>query len=95
MPTTASAETSPAHCAGTSAPMNSEAIRICVGQRPLHRAKLLVMMAISRSRGLSMMRVATTPAALQPKPIIMLSDCLPCAPAFLKRLSRLKATRGR
>ena len=49
--------------------MKMLAIRICVGQRPLHSAKLLVMIAISRSRGLSMMRVATTPAALQPKPI--------------------------
>ena len=56
---------------------------------------LLVMMAMSRSRGLSMMRVAMTPAALQPKPIVMLSACLPCAPARAKARSRLKATRGR
>ncbi len=75
--------------------MNSVATRICVGQRPLHRAKLLVIMAISRSRGLSMTRVATTPAALQPKPIIMLSACRPWAPVCLKARSRLKATRGR
>ena len=75
--------------------MNSEAIRIWVGQRPLQRAKLFVRMAISRSRGLSMIRVATTPAALQPKPIIVLIACLPCAPAFSKSRSRLNATRGR
>ena len=57
--------------------MKSVAIKITVGQRPLHRAKLLVTMAIMRSRGLSMMRVEIMPAALQPKPIIMLSDCFP------------------
>ena len=85
----------PARYAGTRAPMKSVAIRICVGQRPLQSAKLLVMMAIRRSRGLSMTRVATTPAALQPKPIIMLNACLPCAPDLWKMLSRLKATRGR
>ena len=52
-------------------------------------------MAISRSRGLSMIRVATTPAALQPNPIMVVMACLPWAPAFLKSQSRLKATRGR
>ena len=40
-----------------------------VGNRPLQGTKLLVMMAISRSRGESMIRQPTTPAALQPKPI--------------------------
>ncbi len=75
--------------------MKIVAIRIWVGQRPLHKAKLLVMMAISRSRGLSMIRVAMTPAALQPKPIIIDRDCLPWAPLRLKTLSRLNATRGR
>jgi hypothetical protein len=53
------------------------------------------MMAMSRSRGLSMIRVATTPAALQPKPIIVVMACLPCAPDFLKKRSKLNATRGR
>jgi hypothetical protein len=66
--------------AGTAPPMKIVAIRICVGQRPLHSEKLLVMIAISRSRGLSIMRVATTPAALQPKPMHIVSACLPCAP---------------
>ena len=42
-----------------------------------------------------MIRVATTPAALQPKPIIVVMACLPCAPDFLNNRSRLKATRGR
>ena len=43
--------------------MKIEAMRIWVGQRPLHSAKLLVRMAIRRSRGLSMMRVETMAAA--------------------------------
>ena len=58
-------------------------------------AKLLVMMAISRSRGLSMMRVETIAAALQPQPIAIVSACLPCAPTRLNMRSRLNATRGR
>jgi hypothetical protein len=36
---------------GTNAPINNVAIRICVGQRPLHNAKLFVIMAINLSRG--------------------------------------------
>ncbi len=75
--------------------MKIEAIRIWVGQRPLQRAKLLVMIAINRSRGLSMMRVETIAAALQPQPMAMVRACLPCAPTRLKTRSRLKATRGR
>ena len=58
-------------------------------------AVLLVMTAINLSLGLSMIRVAITPAALHPNPIIMLRDCFPWAPALRNRLSRLKATRGR
>jgi hypothetical protein len=54
-----------------------------------------VSIAISRSRGLSIIRVAVIPAALQPKPIIIVSACFPCAPALRNRLSRLKATRGK
>ena len=75
--------------------MNIAAINIWVGQRPLHSEKLLVMIAISRSRGLSITRVETTPAALQPKPMHMVKACLPCAPVFWKSLSRLNATRGK
>ena len=39
--------------------------------RPLQGTKLLVIMAIRRSRGESMMRQPTIPAALQPKPMHM------------------------
>jgi hypothetical protein len=35
------------------------------------------MMAIKRSRGLSMILVAMTPAALQPNPIANVKACLP------------------
>ncbi len=93
--TTAEADTSPARCAGARAPTKMVAMRICVGHRPLHSEKLLVMIAIRRSRGLSITLVATTPAALQPNPMHMVSACLPCAPARWNRLSRLNATRGR
>ena len=92
---TAIIEMVPENSLGTNTPINSVAISICVGHRPLHREKLLVIMAISFSRGLLMMRVATTPAALQPKPILIVSACLPCAPALRNSLSRLKATRGK
>ena len=76
------AATSPANAGGARAPTKMVAMRICVGQRPLQREKLLVMMAMRRSRGESMMRVAMTPAALQPRPMVMVSACLPWAPAF-------------
>ena len=75
--------------------MKIVAIRICVGQRPLQSEKLFVMMAINRSRGLSITRAATTPAALQPNPMHMVSACLPCAPHRWNMRSRLKATRGK
>jgi len=75
--------------------MKSEAKRICVGQRPLHSEKLFVMIAMRRSRSLSMMRVETTPAALQPKPMLIVRACLPWAPLRRKSSSRLNATRGR
>ena len=68
---------------------------IKVGKRPLQGTKLLVRIASSRSRGESMIRHPTTPAALQPKPMHMVRACLPQAQHFLKCLSRLKATRGR
>ena len=53
------------------------------------------MIAIRRSRGESMTRVATTPAALHPSPMHIVRACLPCAPTNWKGRSRLKATRGR
>ena len=95
MATTEPAATTDASAGGKAAATNTVASRISVGNRPLHGTKLLVRIATSRSRGESMMRVAITPAALQPKPIAMLSACLPWAPARRKRKSRLKATRGR
>ena len=79
-PTTASVATVPRRYEGTSAPTKIVAIRICVGQRPLQSEKLFVMMAINRSRGLSITRAATTPAALQPNPMHIVKACLPCAP---------------
>lgn len=66
-----------------------------VGNRPLQGTKLLVMMAINLSRGESMMRQPTTPAALHPNPIHMVRACLPHARAFWKCRSKLNATRGR
>ena len=75
--------------------MKMLARRIWVGQRPLQRLKLFVMIAMSRSRGESMTRVATTPAALHPKPMAMVRACFPWAPALRKRESMLNATRGR
>jgi hypothetical protein len=94
-PTTALAEARPASGAGTTAPTKIVASRIWVGQRPLQSEKLLVMMATRRSRGLSITRVATTPAALQPNPMHMVSACLPCAPTRRNSESRLNATLGR
>ena len=55
----------------------SEAMAMRVGKRPLHGTKVLVRMAISRSRGDSMMRVEITPAALHPKPMAIVRACLP------------------
>ena len=75
--TTDSADTAPAMCAGTRPPMKIEATRIWVGQRPLQSEKLFVMIAIRRSRGLSMIRVEMIAAALQPQPMAIVSDCLP------------------
>ena len=95
IPITANIDTVPAHCFGTKAPRKIVAMSICVGHLPLHSEKLLVMMAMSFSLGLLIIRVATTPAALQPKPILMVSACLPCAPAFLNIRSKLNATLGK
>jgi hypothetical protein len=66
-----------------------------VGKRPLQGTKLLVMMAISRSLGESIILHPVTPAALQPKPMHMVSACFPQAEQLWKHRSRLKATLGR
>ena len=60
-----------------------------MGKRPLQGIKLLVRMASRRSRGESMMRQPTTPAALQPKLMHMHSACLPQARQRWKGRSRL------
>ena len=70
-------------------------IAISVGYLPLQGTKLFVMMASNRSRGESMIRAPTTPAALQPKPMHIVSACLPQAEHLRNAWSRLKATRGR
>ena len=77
IPTTESREARLEKPAGTAAPMKIVAIRIWVGQRPLHKEKLFVIIAINLSLGLSMILVATTPAALQPNPILMVKACFP------------------
>ena len=46
--------------------------KISSGKRPLHGANALVSMAISLSRGESMMRHPVTPQALHPNPMHML-----------------------
>ena len=69
--------------------------KISAGKRPLHGTKAFVATAISRSRGESMMRQPVTPAALQPRPMHSVSDCLPHAPERRKRSSSKNAARGR
>jgi len=66
-----------------------------VGNRPLQGTKLLVRIAIIRSRGESMIRQPVTPTALQPKPMDIVRACLPHVLHFLKQLSRLNAILGR
>ena len=77
------------------AAINMEERAINMGNRPLHGTKLFVMVAISLSRGESIILHAITPAALHPKPIHMVNACFPCAHALLKKLSKLNATLGR
>ena len=63
---------------------------LCGGANlPLQGTKLLVRMASMRSRGESMILHPTIPAALQPKPMHMVSACLPQALQRLNGLSRL------
>ncbi|SFR93536.1 hypothetical protein SAMN05661086_02589 [Anaeromicropila populeti] len=50
---------------------NMVIIAIIAGKRPLHGIKLLVRMAMSRSRLESIMRQPITPAALHPSPMHM------------------------
>ena len=62
---------------------NTVAIAINVGKRPLQGTKLLVIIAISRSLGDSIILHPITPAALHPNPIHIVRHCLPCAQHFL------------
>lgn len=48
---------------------NIDKMAISVGKRPLQGTKLFVIIAISRSRGESMIRQPTIPAALHPNPM--------------------------
>ena len=57
-------------------------IDISMGKRPLHGTKLFVIIAISLSRGESIIRQPITPAALQPNPMHIVSACFPWAQAF-------------
>ena len=70
-------------------------IAIIVGNRPLQGTKLLVRIAISRSRGESIIRHPVTPQALQPNPIAIVIDCFPQALQQRKQRSRLNAILGR
>ena len=55
---------------------NMEIMAMRVGNLPLHGTKLLVIMAMSRSLGESMMRQPTMPAALHPNPMHMVFENL-------------------
>ncbi len=63
---------------------NMSITAMSVGKRPLHGTKLLVSMAMRRSRGDSIILQPVTPQALQPNPMHMVRDCFPCAPQRLK-----------
>lgn len=63
---------------------NIDKMAISVGKRPLQGTKLFVIIAISRSRGESMIRQPTIPAALHPNPMHIVRLCLPHALHFLK-----------
>ena len=56
---------------------NMVIIAINVGKRPLHGTKLLVIIAISRSLGESIILHPIIPAALQPKPMHIVKACFP------------------
>ena len=58
---------------------------INIGNRPLQGTKLLVIIAINRSLGESIILQAITPAALHPNPIHIVRACFPWAQAFLKK----------
>ena len=65
------------------------------GNLPLQGINTFVRIAISRSRGESIILHPVIPAALQPSPIAIVRDCFPLASALLKKRSRLNAALGR
>ena len=67
---------------------------ISEGNRPLHGTKELVKMAISFSRGESIILVPVTPTALHPTPMHIVRACLPQELLLLKYPSKLKAILG-
>jgi len=75
--------------------INIVEIAIKKGYLPLHGTKELVIDAMVRSLGDSIILVPTTPAALQPNPIHIVIICLPLVNALLKKPSILKASLGR
>ena len=70
-------------------------IEINIGNLPLQGTKLFVRIANNLSLGESIIRQPTTPQALHPNPIHIVSDCFPWQDAFLKRWSMLKAILGK
>ena len=70
-------------------------IAIKNGYLPLQGTKELVIEAIIRSLGVSIILVPTTPAALHPNPMHIVIICLPLVLALLKKPSILKASLGR
>lgn len=74
---------------------NIEIIEIIAGNLPLHGTNVFVSIAISLSRGESIIRAPTMPHALHPKPIHIVKACFPHALHFLKVLSILKAILGK
>ena len=74
---------------------NMVIMEISSGNLPLQGIKLFVISAINLSRGESIILHPITPQALHPRPMHMVRACLPCAPHFLKILSKLKATLGK
>lgn len=72
------------------------AIRVIkVGNLPLHGTKLFVNIAINLSLLESIILLPTTPQALQPNPIHIVSDCLPLDEHLLNKLSILNAILGK
>ena len=71
------------------------AIVIKKGNLPLQGTKLLVKIAINLSLGELIILQPIIPAALQPKPMHIVSACFPEEQHFLKHLSKLKAILGK